>query len=421
MTIHREIVTASIRAIGDDLGEDEVEIVMSTGVLARDGHILVPEGAELGAYRLNPIILWQHDPKTPIGAASELTIRDNEITARVRFAPTGISAKADEIRGLVKAGIINAVSVGFDPIEGEPLDPKRPRGGQRFSKWQLLECSFVSVPADTGAVVTAREHQETDMEVTTAVTTETNTAAAPAAPKAPAVRAHRRGLGVTLKRGLYDIGQLAWLLDWLCDAHWSAKIESALEGDDSAVPGMIAEAMQDLGAALIAMTAEEVGEALAAALGTDVDDDDDDGAGLDDEATTIIVASAKPGLKRFRIGMFRAKQIATRAGKKHSAATIEQLNRAMDEHDEGMRCIRAAIAAHKRGMETVRSMLDDDSGEEDTDDENDANKEVQTSDGVDESEGTENDRAAAARRREVELLEMRGREHGHYREPARAA
>jgi hypothetical protein len=66
-------------------------------------------------------------------------------------------------------------------------------------------------------------------------------------------------------RGLYDISRLAYLLDELCNAHYGAQIEAALEGDDSAVPAMLAKAMQDIGAALIAMTAEEVAEALASA------------------------------------------------------------------------------------------------------------------------------------------------------------
>lgn len=412
MTIIRELVPVAIRAGGEGLGDDEVEIVMSTGFIARDGHILVPEGADLDDYRRNPIFLWQHDPKTPVGTAPEVAVDGNAIRARVKFATLGISHEADKIRGLVKDGVINAVSVGFDPIEGEPIDPKRPRGGQRFSKWKLLECSFVSVPADTGAVVTARElHQESEQMTET-------TAAAPApAPKKPVIfRAHRGGIGVAFKRGLYDIGRLAWLLDSLCDAHWSAKIEAALEGDDSAVPGMIAAAMQDLGAALVAMTAEEVSEALAAAIGTDVDDDEDDGAGLDDEATTIILAAAKDGQKRFRIGYYRAHQVATRAGKKHSAETLEQMRAALDEHEEAMRCHREAIAANKRGMACIRSMIDDAAGDEDTGDD-DANQEIQTSDGVGESGGSENDRAGvAARRRELEALELVGRAHGHYRE-----
>lgn len=151
----RKVVPAEVQNAG--LGDHEVEIRMSTGALGRDGHVLVPQGAELGNYRANPIILWQHDPGAPVGRAAAVAADADAITARVMFAPAGVSAKADEIRGLVKSGIINAVSVGFDPIDGEPLDPKRPRGGQRFTRWELLECSFVSVPADPGAQVTARE------------------------------------------------------------------------------------------------------------------------------------------------------------------------------------------------------------------------------------------------------------------------
>lgn len=138
------------------LGPDEVLVTISTDILARDGHVLVPEGCQLSNYRSNPIVLWGHDPDLPIGNSENVAINGRSITARVRFAPLGISAKADEVRGLVKAGVVRTVSVGFDPIRGTPIDPKNPRGGQRFTDWELLELSFCSVPVDTGAVVTAR-------------------------------------------------------------------------------------------------------------------------------------------------------------------------------------------------------------------------------------------------------------------------
>ena len=153
MSMIRKLISAQIST----LGPDEVEVVMSTAALARDGHVLVPQGCQLVNYRANPIVLWQHSPDHPIGNAENIAISGQSLTARVRFAPAGISHKADEIRGLTKAAVIRAVSVGFDPIDMEPLDPKKPRGGQRIATWELLELSFVSVPADTGAMVTARD------------------------------------------------------------------------------------------------------------------------------------------------------------------------------------------------------------------------------------------------------------------------
>jgi HK97 family phage prohead protease len=138
------------------LGDDEVIVVMSTATVARDGHILIPAGVDLTAYRRNPIILWNHDVEHPIGRAEQIEVGADKITARVRFAPLGVSKKADEIRGLVKAGVVCTVSVGFEPTDGEPLDRTKPRSGMRITAWELLETSFCSVPVDTGAMVTAR-------------------------------------------------------------------------------------------------------------------------------------------------------------------------------------------------------------------------------------------------------------------------
>ncbi len=149
----RTLVRAEITA----MPADQVRVVMSTDSLARDGHVLLPRGCQLQAYRANPIVLWSHDPEMPVGNAGDIVVGTGGISCTVTFAPPGVDPTADRIRGLTKAGVIRAVSVGFDPIEMEPLDPKHPRGGQRISIWEMLELSFVSVPADTGAIVTARQ------------------------------------------------------------------------------------------------------------------------------------------------------------------------------------------------------------------------------------------------------------------------
>lgn len=166
MTMMRAAVNAEIKS----LGENEVEVIISTSALARDGHILEPAGCDLTNYRTNPIVLWQHNPDTPVGRAADLVIEGDRIRARITFAPNGISPKADEVRGLVKNGIVSGVSVGFDVSDSEPLDPKKPYGGQRFTKWELLECSFCSVPADPGAAVTARTQQRENKTMTTTQT-----------------------------------------------------------------------------------------------------------------------------------------------------------------------------------------------------------------------------------------------------------
>jgi HK97 family phage prohead protease len=160
------MMRAAVAAEMTPLGEDEVEVIISTSALARDGHVLEPAGCDLTNYRANPVVLWQHNPDQPVGRATDLAVEGARIRARITFAPSGISPKADEVRGLVKNGIVSGISVGFDVLDSEPLDPKQPFGGQRFTKWELLECSFCSVPVDTGAMVTARAQTQEILEMT---------------------------------------------------------------------------------------------------------------------------------------------------------------------------------------------------------------------------------------------------------------
>lgn len=143
----------------EPVGERQARVICSTGDIDRAGDIVVQDGIDLTAYRNNPIVLWGHDTGQPIARASEIGIVNGKLMATVDFPPAGISAKADEICGLVKSGVVSAVSIGFTPTETEPLDPTNPKKGpQKYIKSELGEFSFVSVPANKGALTVERQN-----------------------------------------------------------------------------------------------------------------------------------------------------------------------------------------------------------------------------------------------------------------------
>lgn len=140
----------------EPLAEREVGVVASTAQLGRDGHIVEPSGIDLTAYRKNAIVLWSHSPEDPVGVTTAIGVRDGALAARIEFAPLGISALADQCCSLVKAGVVKAVSIGFQPLQSVPIDRNDPRAGRHITSAELLEISFVSIPADTGALVVER-------------------------------------------------------------------------------------------------------------------------------------------------------------------------------------------------------------------------------------------------------------------------
>lgn len=133
------------------LGERQIRMVVSDATPDRVGDVMVPAGCDWTDFRGNPIVLAQHNPDHPVGTA-QIKIRGGRIEALIDFAPESISAKADEYCGLYKAGVMTAASVGFDPIESEPIGS----GGRRYTKWTLLEISLVSVAANPSATVIER-------------------------------------------------------------------------------------------------------------------------------------------------------------------------------------------------------------------------------------------------------------------------
>lgn len=152
MTMRKFIPGRIVKDAG--LGPREIRVIGSTATQDRVGDIVEPRGCDMRAYLSNPIALANHDPTKPIGTARPAIV-SNRLEATIVFAPAGLSAVADEWCGLAKAGVITGVSIGFNPIEYEPL----PSGaGTRFTKWELLEISLVAVPANAEALIVERSH-----------------------------------------------------------------------------------------------------------------------------------------------------------------------------------------------------------------------------------------------------------------------
>lgn len=157
MTIIRTVRAVDIDAASDDRS---VTVTCSTEMLGRDDLIVRSEGIDLTWYQRNPVWLWQHDPDQPIARAENIGVTNGKLVAKVRFPPEGVSAKSDEILGLIRAGVVNAASIGFDPKDTAPVDPKDPRSGVQILRCELNEVSFVSVPALPDALVTERAVEE---------------------------------------------------------------------------------------------------------------------------------------------------------------------------------------------------------------------------------------------------------------------
>jgi len=124
------------------------EAVLSAPTLDRDNEVI-----EAGAFdplpKSVPVHAY-HRFDEPIGVGVP-AYEDGKLMLRGRFAST---PRAQEIRTLVKEGVIGHMSVGFMSADRGSQD-----GVPRVTKAELLEGSFVSVPANReAAILTAKDY-----------------------------------------------------------------------------------------------------------------------------------------------------------------------------------------------------------------------------------------------------------------------
>src|SRR5580765_587169 len=106
--------------------------------------VVEPKGAQ---FKLPIPFLWQHDSGQPIGHVTHAKVTNAGIEIVAKIAK-GVTAEIDRAWALIKAGLVPGLSIGFKAIEHEFITETK---GIRFIKWDWLELSAVTIPANAEA------------------------------------------------------------------------------------------------------------------------------------------------------------------------------------------------------------------------------------------------------------------------------
>jgi HK97 family phage major capsid protein/HK97 family phage prohead protease len=145
----RAYATLEIKGM-DDSGT--ITGIASTPSADRMDDIVLPDGA---VYKLPLPLLWQHDHSDPIGeiTSAKVTAKGIEIVGKVVL---GVTDEIDRYWKLLKAGLVRGLSIGFRGLDVEQIEGS---WGVRFKRWEWLELSVVTIPANAEATIaTVKEY-----------------------------------------------------------------------------------------------------------------------------------------------------------------------------------------------------------------------------------------------------------------------
>jgi HK97 family phage prohead protease len=137
----------AVKAVPEN--EGPIEFVCSEESDDRAGDLVHADGWDLAAFKRNPVLPWSHDYRVaPIGRWQKVHVEGKQLLGLATFDRN--DPFAAQIEAKYRAKFLNAVSVGFRPIEfaerEERKDANPFRRGYEFKRQELLEISAVSVP-----------------------------------------------------------------------------------------------------------------------------------------------------------------------------------------------------------------------------------------------------------------------------------
>ena len=142
--MQRAYSTFTIKSADESTGI--IEGIASTPSTDRMGDVVDPEGAH---FTLPIPLLWQHRSGEPIGQVIAAKVTAAGIWVRAKIF-RGLLPEIDRAWTLIKAGLVRGFSIGFNPIESADI---KGTWGQHFTKWDWLELSAVTIPANQDASI----------------------------------------------------------------------------------------------------------------------------------------------------------------------------------------------------------------------------------------------------------------------------
>jgi len=134
--------------------DDDARVITgmaSTPTPDRLQDVVEPTGAQ---FKLPIVLLWQHDSSQPIGHVTHAKVSKSgiEIVAKIKkiLEPGRLKDRLDEVWQSIKGPmpLVSGLSIGFKAIETAFIEKT---DGIRFIKWDWLELSAVTIPANAEA------------------------------------------------------------------------------------------------------------------------------------------------------------------------------------------------------------------------------------------------------------------------------
>ena len=161
--------------LDEEIQEDEegytVGTISSISVDS-DGDVVLPTAIDFSRYKMNPVVLLNHNLNQPIGYAEKISVHDDKIVAKTKY---GNTPEAQKVYQLIKDKVLRTHSIGFITLEqvkrtdphfktitdklqkeypNKFTDDKVKTLDRIVTKALLIEYSIVTIPANEEAVMT---------------------------------------------------------------------------------------------------------------------------------------------------------------------------------------------------------------------------------------------------------------------------
>lgn len=150
---------AGLNAASYDSAARTAEAVLSAGSTVRRSYFseeleISVEAIDLGRAQAGLVCLLdchnQFEASAVLGTVSNARIRGGQLVGTLKFGET---ERAREVEGMVARGELRGISIGYRVSKWEIASVENDHETWRATRWELLEVSLVSVPADVHASV----------------------------------------------------------------------------------------------------------------------------------------------------------------------------------------------------------------------------------------------------------------------------